>query len=163
MEMRQSSKCNPKGSLCGEWGGSWGGGGRAAQLAELKRLSEWRTAHTAVSISRCQSSGLLLKLLTPLQQERNRGRTCKHSAPLSGGHPWIHYHRCQRPEWSYEHSGAVDWPLQGWLQDQSQFFRKGRRGAGDMQGRRRCGRSKHLHDDHSLLLRTKTFQVIPPI
>ena len=163
MEMRQASKSNQRKPLWWVRRKLERRRGGLLHLAELKRLSEWRTAHTAVSISRCQSSGLLLKLLTLCSSRETEGERESILHHWTGGHPWVHYHHCQRPEGSYEHSGAVDWPLQGWLQS----IRVSSSGRGEEgwrhAGRRRCGRSKHLHDDHSLLLRTKAFQVIPPI
>ena len=91
MAIIQESEESKRRPAVGEWGEGWGEVGRGASCYVLLNSRDWlldelRKANTAVSIPTYQSSGQLLKLVTPCgmgKKKKNRGRKLKHPAPLS--------------------------------------------------------------------------------
>lgn len=77
MEIMQKSKSRQRRPSWGvERGGSWDGGGAGCYILLNSRdwlVDELRTANTAVSIPRYQSSGQLLKLLTCCEMGKKQG------------------------------------------------------------------------------------------
>lgn len=77
MEIMQKSKSSQRRPSWGvEHGSSWDGGGAGCYILLNSRdwlLGELRTANTAVSIPRYQSSGQLLKLLTCCETGKKQG------------------------------------------------------------------------------------------